>query len=80
MCSRRSGLWKSPLDGAIELVEIKVGQSVISKAPDPGLWCACALGKTETNSSVVPSAVTQTMRIDSNLWTRTLGRGTELGI
>jgi hypothetical protein len=69
MYSRGGGLWKSPLDGTIKLVEIKIGESVVSKAPDPRLWCARTPGKTETSSSVVPSTVIPTMRIGSNLRT-----------
>jgi hypothetical protein len=80
MCSRRSGLWKSPLDGTIELVEIKIRQPVISKAPDPGLWCACAPWKTKTGGSVVPTAITRTEGIGSRLWTQALGRGTKVDI
>jgi hypothetical protein len=79
-CTARSGLRKSPLDGTIDLVEIKIGQSVVSKSPDPWLWCARAFGKTETSGSVVPSTVSPTVRTGRNLWPRALSRGTELDV
>jgi hypothetical protein len=49
------------LNGTVELVLIEVRQAIVSKPPYPGLWCSRAFRKTETNSSVVPSAISWTI-------------------
>ena len=74
-------LWKSPSEGAIEFVLIEVRQSVVSKAPYPGLWCTRAFRKSEANDTIVSNANTLSIRVCNGFRPHALGgRRTKIDI
>jgi hypothetical protein len=68
------------LNGAVVFVLIKVRQSIVGESPYPRFRCTGALRKTETSSSVVPSAITRTIRVYGYFWPHALSGGAEIDI
>jgi len=68
------------LNGTVEFVLIKIRQPIVGESPYPGFRCTRALRKAETSSSVVPSAITRSIRVDGDIWPHAVSRGAELAI
>jgi hypothetical protein len=68
------------VNGTVEFVLIKVRQSIVGESPYPGFRCTRALRKTETSSSLVPSAITRTIRDHGDFWPHALSGGAEIDI
>jgi hypothetical protein len=75
-----SRLRKSPLDGAIQFVQIKIRQPIVSKAPDPWLRCASALRETETSDSAILRATTPIIGVYRVVRLYALRRAAEIDI
>jgi hypothetical protein len=68
------------LNGTVVFVLIKVRQSIVGESPYPGFWRTRALRKTETSSSVVPGAISRTIRVYGDFWPLALCGGAEIDV